>query len=1039
MRAAYVILAVAILTSIAVAQDNGTQQPYCPTASCGQSSQTCADGFVATCQQSCDEASRSCQACTPSCAGHEQVQACSTTSDGVCPSGCAAGSDADCCTNAGKKWYSGYGCYDASAPAPATCSVTSDGICPGNCAAGSDYDCCTNSGKYWYDNGCFSTPKQTSTSTGSSSNTSTATTSCPAAPSAPACGKEQFLDTKYDSNRCITGYECKDSSRPQTSCPAAPSPPACNGFLENRFDNNGCVVGYECRTSTNVNQQCVPGTISARDGAGNCQNFPNSCLPPGWSRVDSCDRFQAPFCGDGRCDIGENPNTCSSDCSGSVQTRTTQTCPDGSQIQCKQDADGRTFCDQCPVQNLPQGCHQEKDDKGFVRVVCESKRTCPEISQEVRLKCVDQKGIPVFKKDPSGCEQFSCQFGNEVSNPFSGYNQCPQKEQIDAEMNKCGSLGLRGAIVFEGGCQIARCVEERREEQCPHVSSQEKEKINSECLAKGFQGIRNRFEGCREIIECASSDQGQYSCPRDVPPEAYQMCGEKGGELIVQRNQNGCVQFSRCVAPGDASNVYVERSSRILESSELLSLAFKLESLNVELDKLAKQTNDIAEYYKSTGSADEGRFRRVSDMFVSAKEESSGIKDKIRSKIDSLTEDDMLEIKRDLKYLKDVMIKDILYVMLSSNEDVEGFSATSEKSENDCGTDGGCFDEAFRLCKPITFEPDREVTVSIAGLDGDNCILKARMKEGKGPPAGVIQGVNPPYEMTCKIKNYALGMKGPEDIMPFCEGSMVKLMEQFGPNGENAPGVPGKCSGDECRDYCGRGQTEAKECLENLGQYLPPEAKQGLEMLASGKGGFGQQRFDQGFEGQSFQQQGYRPQQTIRPEQCEFTDMSDEECVDYIQKNLGPPSECKGLTDAQCRKFLLRKWENQKQQPVQSYGGPQQFQQRGQQFDQGGFQGQQQFKGQQDFNQPVQQYGQQQFGGQQDFGQQQFPQQQYGHGGFNQPVQQFIEQDYGRYEGGAQGQQQYGGQPQQYYGGAQPIQQTEPTSQQTVASGGGQG
>ena len=58
--------------------------------------------------------------------------------------------------------------------------------------------------------------------------------------------------------------------------------------------------------------------------------------------------------------------------------------------------------------------------------------------------------------------------------------------------------------------------------------------------------------------------------------------------------------------------------------------------------------------------------------------------------------------------------------------------------------------------------------------------------------------------------------------------------------GPGIPGVPGKCSGRECERYCGSSQQAAKECLEHLGQYLPPEAKQGLEAMAEGRspGGF---------------------------------------------------------------------------------------------------------------------------------------------------------------------------------------------------------
>jgi hypothetical protein len=113
------------------------------------------------------------------------------------------------------------------------------------------------------------------------------------------------------------------------------------------------------------------------------------------------------------------------------------------------------------------------------------------------------------------------------------------------------------------------------------------------------------------------------------------------------------------------------------------------------------------------------------------------------------------------------MIKDILYVMLSSSDDVRGLTTNTAVGQDDtgCGDDGSCFDRAFRLCKPTTFNPDANTIVDITGLVDNVCVLKAKLAEGKGPPAGTISGINPPYEMTCKIKDYALGMKGPEDIL----------------------------------------------------------------------------------------------------------------------------------------------------------------------------------------------------------------------------------------------------------------------------------
>ena len=40
------------------------------------------------------------------------MQECSAISDGICPANCAAGSDADCCSNAGMCWRKGEGCYN---------------------------------------------------------------------------------------------------------------------------------------------------------------------------------------------------------------------------------------------------------------------------------------------------------------------------------------------------------------------------------------------------------------------------------------------------------------------------------------------------------------------------------------------------------------------------------------------------------------------------------------------------------------------------------------------------------------------------------------------------------------------------------------------------------------------------------------------------------------------------------------------------------------------------------------------------------------
>ena len=97
------------------------------------------------------------------------------------------------------------------------------------------------------------------------------------------------------------------------------------------------------------------------------------------------------------------------------------------------------------------------------------------------------------------------------------------------------------------------------------------------------------------------------------------------------------------------------------------------------------------------------------------------------------------------------------------------------------------------MCKEVVFLPEgREgPTVKVYGLEGDACMMKVVLPEGQGPPAGAIPGVQPPYEMTCKIKNYAFGIKGPDDIIPYCEGSLKEIMKWCEQNPGMCPDEPG--------------------------------------------------------------------------------------------------------------------------------------------------------------------------------------------------------------------------------------------------------
>gem|GEM_PF-2453618 len=936
---------------------SGHDKTFCETTQCGGNEKTCPDGFKASCTKTCDNAAKQCKDCEPSCAGHDAVTQPANGTTTTCPAAptplaCEQGKYLETKYD-DKKCITGYECKQSTST---TCPAA-----PSKPACGQDEYAETK-----YDANKCITGYQCK-----------AKITCPQlSPPSPDFCKDGYTEAKKDSSGCITGYECRKTET--RTCPTPPPFPQCNGRVETRHDNNGCAIGYECRPESSSNDargakwQCYDSSTYGESGEcrpaekwkqmaeescrDKCNADKSKCGVNSFSLGERCgpgancgnnfceggEERSCPHdcqvttgpgkCGDTICDAGEDANRCPSDCK--VPGRTCPLaiqCSDGTQTVCKQDGNS-CQCGQCPIDNLPQGCRQEKDEKGFVTVQCEQREQCKEVSQEDRVACTEKGGVPRFSRDGSGCKRFECSFGGGGENIFApGHSQqCPTREEWEMTSKKCASLGKITVTKIERGCNIPTCIE-KRGEQCGLVPGPERERIEQECSERGARTVRFTDErGCQKI-SCADEN----TCQKDLPEEAYRACGAKGGEIAVKRDQNGCMIFSDCLRKGNMQESYVEEQKGELDTAELLGIAIKLERLRVELDKLSRETKNIAEYYKNTGSNEAERFERVSGMFAAATDKIDDIKNKIRDSAESLDKDDMREIRQDIKYVKDVMIKDILYMMLSNGDDVKKIK---ERSSTDCENDEQCFGEALRLCKPMKFYPEGDdgPEVTITGLEDGKCIMKARLDDDKGPPAGVVAG-GPPWEMTCRIEKYALGMRNPEeDIFPYCQGSMVELIKKYGTGGSGgAPGIPGKCSGEGCKEYCGKGPAEAKECLEQMGQYLPEEAKQGLQMIAEGKGsgGFGgqgefsdsdQYRRDQfseefgnddynaGFRheegtgpefpsGQQSRQPSIRPSQPVQIQPREFRQPQENQqqaaCVGCLNNGVCDPNECSGCAD----------------------------------------------------------------------------------------------------------------------------------------------
>ena len=801
---------------------------------------------------------------------------CSGSSDGLCPDGCTPASDIDCCTQEGWYWLHtawGYDCYDQDyspgcSPGQA-CSSYDDGCCPIWCGPGSDYDCCLAEGNCWYNLACYpcdDVPDTTST-------IYEATTTIPHCPHDYSintaefpygcyCGLDDMWGVKHYGYCCIGGKWVDTADQCETTmhcgngicesgencgyCPSdCPCPPDqyCKYDMGNSYcvypscGNNVCEPNEncpeDCGTVTtamyscsymegiicdSTYQECRGYYVASSDTPycciGECYKKEvsvcgNYACEPGedsYNCPDDC--VAATNCGNGVCEYNENQENCPYDC---TECPALKECPDGGSRPCRMTSSGMCSCEPC---NLPAECYAETDETGFVHIICEDYETvCPLLSREEKIKCMDAGGNPVIRRDSRGCEYVSCEFVQEAVQEgqiqiFTQY-QCPSSEEIDEVMRKCEMMNQRGIIMMEGGCRVAKCISEQ-ETICPEIPYEEKEQIKRDCADKGLAVIRNYDQNGCPILMCAE----QEGCGEDPPEEAYRNCNAEGGELIVKKDSSGCVVFVECVRRGDENSVYVERIDRIPESGVLLEIAFKLENLKITLDKLVKQTEDIANYYASTGSSEEQRFRRVSDMFENAKNKVDEIKNKLRDRLEYVTVDDLMEIKHDIRYIKDVVIKDILYVMLSTSNDVKEII---NEEEGNCGTNGECFDNALRVCKSIVFYPEGEngPKVEIAGLEDGKCKLYAILPEDQGPPAGMIPGINPPYDMTCFLPNYAMGARDPNtDILPYCEGPLMQLMTTYtvesGTSSELTP--EGYISMDIPSDFSLEAPAGAKDC-----------------------------------------------------------------------------------------------------------------------------------------------------------------------------------------------------------------------------------
>ncbi len=470
-------------------------------------------------------------------------------------------------------------------------------------------------------------------------------------------------------------------------------------------------------------------------------------------------------CGNGICEAHENWYNCPEDCPKPEEVPTV------------------TPVEVLPVapENIPKGCRQEVDKTGATHIVCEAIKECPIIPEEEIIKCKENNGVPKINIDSRGCKYYECRYQEASSHGFIEPVRCPTKDERAEISRKCEEMGMKPIMKKDfNGCLIVDCSKERREiteRKCP--SDEEIIIMKNDCIEKGGKIVPGYDKSGCETPLCVPPEGIKECAP--PPKEAFERCKEDGGELIIRQDERGCPTYVKCVKRGDEREIEYEEVEEVPSSSKLLSVALKLESLKMDFDKLARETNSIADYYGSVGeSTEEERFRRVSSMFEGAKNKIDDIKNKMRERLDSLTIKDISEFKHDLKYINEIVIKDILYVMLSTELTTEipitekGVEVKkTEEGFVNCGRDESCFNKKLRVCeKAIFYAPGmpeaKGPEVKIVGLEDKKCVIKILLEDEPSEKS---------YDMVCKYPNYVMGLEKPEQLIQYCEGSLVEFVK----------------------------------------------------------------------------------------------------------------------------------------------------------------------------------------------------------------------------------------------------------------------
>ncbi|MBS3152463.1 hypothetical protein J4230_03585 [Candidatus Woesearchaeota archaeon] len=374
---------------------------------------------------------------------------------------------------------------------------------------------------------------------------------------------------------------------------------------------------------------------------------------------------------------------------------------------------------------------------------------------EEKKSCETRNGTFAVKKNENGCEYSFCDLKFEQSQSFSMFNCPPINYQ---EINRvCASSNASLKIEFKNNCEVASCKYESVN-KCPVWSAE----VAERCDRMNSYLVEVLDEnGCKNI-KCIPKEGYKSICTKEIPNGMKEKCKiNYGGNLFVKKDENGCIIYMDCIYRGNKEEIEFEEVSKLPETSELISIALKIENLKVNLNKIYKQLKILSDYYKvEDKKLDADKFLKAANLINSANDKLEEIKSKLKSR--DINEKAVIEVKHDLVYIDKVILKDVLYILLGGEE------SRSVVEEKNCDLkDHRCFEENFRVCNKVIYSPEEHFEIKIEGLDDNKCLVNFKSTETGN--------------MICRFENYAFGFDRNlrENREKSCTGSMMNKFKDY--------------------------------------------------------------------------------------------------------------------------------------------------------------------------------------------------------------------------------------------------------------------